>query len=108
MEEALKRLNGSHPQMMELDPLLPTSAVLKWCNNTTTNRRSLKDGGMTRNRAEEAVCAYDYASRATRGVKVRTNFVYPTSLTPCSLSSMGSYGSLIATAGGNFVTGILG
>ncbi|KAK4358277.1 hypothetical protein RND71_023887 [Anisodus tanguticus] len=27
--------------------------------------------------AEEAACAYDYAARAMRGVKARTNFVYP-------------------------------
>ncbi|MED6109109.1 Estrogen receptor [Stylosanthes scabra] len=29
--------------------------------------------------AEEAACAYDYAARAMRGVKARTNFVYPDS-----------------------------
>ncbi|KAF5196431.1 Ethylene-responsive transcription factor esr2 [Thalictrum thalictroides] len=29
--------------------------------------------------AEEAACAYDYAARAMRGSKARTNFVYPTS-----------------------------
>ncbi|KAL6351490.1 hypothetical protein AAG906_040844 [Vitis piasezkii] len=29
--------------------------------------------------AEEAACAYDCAARAMRGVKARTNFVYPTS-----------------------------
>ncbi|KAL2535862.1 Uncharacterized protein Fot_17253 [Forsythia ovata] len=38
----------------------------------------------------------------------RTNFVYPTSPTPCPPSSMGPSGGLIATAGGNFVIGILG
>ncbi|KAM7269452.1 hypothetical protein ACFE04_024949 [Oxalis oulophora] len=27
--------------------------------------------------AEEAACAYDYAARAMRGLKARTNFVYP-------------------------------
>ncbi|KAL2457438.1 Ethylene-responsive transcription factor ESR1 [Forsythia ovata] len=126
MEEALRRLNGSHPQMQKLDPFPPTSAVPKRCNNPTTNRRSLKDGGTMRNRrvrchpwgcyaaeirdpqlkerrwlgnfdtAEKAACAL-------RGVKARTNFVYPTSLTTCPLSSRG----LIATAGGNFVTEIL-
>ncbi|XP_073032574.1 ethylene-responsive transcription factor ESR2-like [Primulina eburnea] len=31
--------------------------------------------------AEEAACAYDCAARAMRGVKARTNFVYPTSPT---------------------------
>ncbi|KAE8687969.1 Ethylene-responsive transcription factor ESR1 [Hibiscus syriacus] len=29
--------------------------------------------------AEEAACAYDYAARAMRGIKARTNFVYPPS-----------------------------
>ncbi|KAJ4960087.1 hypothetical protein NE237_019997 [Protea cynaroides] len=29
--------------------------------------------------AEEAACAYDCAARAMRGVKARTNFIYPTS-----------------------------
>ncbi|XP_071723504.1 ethylene-responsive transcription factor ESR2-like [Rutidosis leptorrhynchoides] len=29
--------------------------------------------------AEEAACAYDYAARAMRGLKARTNFVYPNS-----------------------------
>ncbi|CAI9785135.1 unnamed protein product [Fraxinus pennsylvanica] len=32
--------------------------------------------------AEEAACAYDCAARAMRGVKARTNFVYPTSPLP--------------------------
>ncbi|XP_057811047.1 ethylene-responsive transcription factor ESR1-like [Salvia miltiorrhiza] len=32
--------------------------------------------------AEEAACAYDCAARAMRGVKARTNFVYPAALSP--------------------------
>ncbi|XP_059447705.1 ethylene-responsive transcription factor ESR2-like [Corylus avellana] len=32
--------------------------------------------------AEEAACAYDCAARAMRGLKARTNFVYPTSSPP--------------------------
>ncbi|KAI3435173.1 AP2/ERF domain-containing protein, partial [Psidium guajava] len=34
--------------------------------------------------AEEAACAYDCAARAMRGVKARTNFVYPTNPLPLS------------------------
>ncbi|KAF8015674.1 hypothetical protein BT93_H1254 [Corymbia citriodora subsp. variegata] len=34
--------------------------------------------------AEEAACAYDCAARAMRGVKARTNFVYPTNPPPLS------------------------
>ncbi|KAJ8758858.1 hypothetical protein K2173_002637 [Erythroxylum novogranatense] len=34
--------------------------------------------------AEEAACAYDCAARAMRGLKARTNFVYPTSHDPHS------------------------
>ncbi|XP_073035338.1 ethylene-responsive transcription factor ESR2-like [Primulina eburnea] len=34
--------------------------------------------------AEEAACAYDCAARAMRGVKARTNFVYPSSSAHCA------------------------
>ncbi|KAI6694907.1 hypothetical protein NL676_022617 [Syzygium grande] len=34
--------------------------------------------------AEEAACAYDCAARAMRGIKARTNFVYPANLPPLS------------------------
>jgi hypothetical protein len=34
--------------------------------------------------AEEAACAYDCAARAMRGLKARTNFVYPTSPPPAA------------------------
>ncbi|CAK9175983.1 unnamed protein product [Ilex paraguariensis] len=38
--------------------------------------------------AEEAACAYDCAARAMRGVKARTNFVYPTSPTHPSTDTL--------------------
>ncbi|KAL2233661.1 ethylene-responsive transcription factor ESR2-like [Sesamum indicum] len=42
--------------------------------------------------AEEAACAYDCAARAMRGVKARTNFVYPTSPTqPASENHVPSF-----------------
>ncbi|KAJ9176317.1 hypothetical protein P3X46_011644 [Hevea brasiliensis] len=53
--------------------------------------------------AEEAACAYDNAARAMRGLKARTNFVYPTSdphsstdpfLPPFSFSSKESQASI--------------
>ncbi|KAG5062107.1 hypothetical protein GLYMA_02G039300v4 [Glycine max] len=37
--------------------------------------------------AEEAACAYDCAARAMRGLKARTNFVYPTSPQPSSATT---------------------
>lgn len=37
--------------------------------------------------AEEAACAYDCAARAMRGIKARTNFVYPASPPPPSLAA---------------------
>ncbi|OMO60261.1 hypothetical protein CCACVL1_24303 [Corchorus capsularis] len=37
--------------------------------------------------AEEAACAYDCAARAMRGIKARTNFIYPTTTTTEPLHS---------------------
>ncbi|KAH7515663.1 hypothetical protein FEM48_Zijuj10G0050400 [Ziziphus jujuba var. spinosa] len=37
--------------------------------------------------AEEAACAYDYAARSMRGLKARTNFVYPPSPPPSSAAA---------------------
>ncbi|MED6137869.1 Estrogen receptor [Stylosanthes scabra] len=48
--------------------------------------------------AEEAACAYDCAARAMRGIKARTNFVYPASPThPSSVSvtTKNSYKNLL-------------
>ncbi|KAK2374259.1 ethylene-responsive transcription factor ERF086 [Trifolium repens] len=41
--------------------------------------------------AEEAACAYDCAARAMRGIKARTNFVYPTSPSPHSTTTFPSF-----------------
>ncbi|PNX98901.1 ethylene-responsive transcription factor esr2-like protein [Trifolium pratense] len=41
--------------------------------------------------AEEAACAYDCAARAMRGIKARTNFVYPTPPTPHSTTTFPSF-----------------
>ncbi|KAK4715947.1 hypothetical protein R3W88_014285 [Solanum pinnatisectum] len=56
--------------------------------------------------AEEAACAYDCAARAMRGVKARTNFVYPPCPTPTQPTSTNdalfnihsSYNSLKSTS----------
>lgn len=54
--------------------------------------------------AEEAACAYDCAARAMRGVKARTNFVYPASPThPAAAAAENlpppfGYGKLISTS----------
>ncbi|KAK1289668.1 Ethylene-responsive transcription factor ESR2 [Acorus calamus] len=48
--------------------------------------------------AEEAACAYDCAARAMRGVKARTNFLYPPSPIPSS-SSSALYGGARSAAG---------
>ncbi|XP_047963713.1 ethylene-responsive transcription factor ESR2-like isoform X3 [Salvia hispanica] len=103
MEEAMRRLNGSDP-----DPiLLPSSAPKRRPTNKPSPSPSPAGGiryrGVRRrpwgryaaeirdpqskerrwlgtfDTAEEAACAYDCAARSMRGVKARTNFLYPTS-----------------------------
>lgn len=55
--------------------------------------------------AEEAACAYDCAARAMRGVKARTNFVYPASPTQPAATAAGEnlpppfgYGKLMSSS----------
>ncbi|OAY34466.1 ethylene-responsive transcription factor ESR2 [Manihot esculenta] len=63
--------------------------------------------------AEEAACAYDNAARAMRGLKARTNFVYPTTdphsttdpfLPPFSFSSKQSQASIMDLTSRHFNT----
>ncbi|KAK7317671.1 hypothetical protein RJT34_02098 [Clitoria ternatea] len=105
MEEALRRLNNGMAPIQEPDPVselhpkkCPTKRSLR---ETTASGTTMRYRGVRRrpwgryaaeirdpqskerrwlgtfDTAEEAACAYDCAARAMRGVKARTNFVYP-------------------------------
>ncbi|KAK4263119.1 hypothetical protein QN277_028587 [Acacia crassicarpa] len=102
MEEAFRRLNGCNPQDSSSDHhLRKCSSATNKRASKDNGAGGIKYRGVRRrpwgryaaeirdplskerrwlgtfDTAEEAACAYDCAARAMRGLKARTNFVYP-------------------------------
>ncbi|KAI6686606.1 hypothetical protein NL676_032519 [Syzygium grande] len=98
MEDAIRRLNGAtqNPETKPTETAIPDhpkkpSTTIATATTANPNKRSLRDGVPSGRChkvpwAEEAACAYDCAARA-RGIKARTNFVYPNSPPPLPRSA---------------------